>query len=323
MNNESVFTVDEVMNAEPAEVVIKNNSTGEFVSIIPGYGGRIKELWLNNGKKNISILKKVTRIDSEDRDDVFANAKLSPFAGRIRDAKYVFNDIRYNLFMNYPEEENACHGFIYDKQFSLTDKFNNKADAGCKLEYQYEAENQGYPFKYSIEISYILNSDCGLICTTKVVNKSGQPMPLVDGWHYYYDIGVKVDDLQMKLDVGEIIELDPRNIPTDKKKIFNDFDSLSQINERSFDSCFKTNGLNGKAVTELISEDHDIHLNIWQETGSHKYEYLVIYTPPDRKSIAIEPMTSNVNSFNNGEGLILLEPDKEYDFSCGIYLNKN
>jgi aldose 1-epimerase len=78
-----------------------------------------------------------------------------------------------------------------------------------------------------------------------------------------------------------------------------------------------------KAVTELISNDQNIHLNIWQETGRNKYEYLVIYTPPDRKSIAIEPMTSNVNSFNNGESLIQLAPGKEYSSSFGIYLEKD
>ena len=85
MNKESVFTIDEVKQSSFSEIIIKNNSTNEFVSIIPGYGGRLKELWLNNGKKNISIIKKINRIDSTDRDEIFANAKLSPFAGRISD----------------------------------------------------------------------------------------------------------------------------------------------------------------------------------------------------------------------------------------------
>jgi aldose 1-epimerase len=323
MIKEPAFTIDEVQKTNSSEIIIKNNSTEEFVSIIPEYGGRIKELWLNNGKKNLSILKKITRIDSNDRDDIFANAKLSPFAGRIKDGQFNFNNTMYNLFVNYPEEGNACHGFIYYKKFLVIGKIINEKGACCKLEYQYKGENQGYPFKYSIEIDYMLSASDGLTCTTKIVNKSGSAMPLSDGWHNYFDIGIQIDDLELKLDVSEIVDLDSRNIPTQKKELYTDFSKPSRICSKSFDSCFKINSLNGRAVTELISAEHNIHLNIWQETGNNKFEYLVIYTPPDRKSIAIEPMTSNVNSFNNGEGLIQLATEKEYVSSYGIYLSKN
>jgi aldose 1-epimerase len=322
MTKEPAFTIDEVKKTNSSEITIKNNSTKEFVSIIPEYGGRIKELWLHNGEKNLSIIKKVTRIDSNNRDDIFTNAKLSPFAGRIRDGQYVFNDTKYNLFVNYPEEMNACHGFIYDKKFKLTDKIVSETGASCKLAYRYEGENEGYPFNYLMEIIYALSGSDGLTCTTKIMNKSGNTIPLSDGWHHYFDVGVKVDDLELKLSVSEIIDLDSRNIPTEKREPYNDFSTPSRICDRFFDSCFKIDSHKSKAVTELISNDQNIHLNIWQETGRNKYEYLVIYTPPDRKSIAIEPMTSNVNSFNNGESLIRLAPGEEYSSSFGIYLNK-
>ena len=103
---------------------------------------------------------------------------------------------------------------------------------------------------------------------------------------------------------------------------YNEFIIPSKIGNTQFDSCFKIKSSNGKAGTTLISPDNNINLNIWQETGSNKYEYLVIYTPPGRRCIAVEPITSNVNSFNSGEGLILLAPDDEYISSFGIYLEK-
>ena len=323
MTDSPVFTIVEIENDNSTEIIIKNNLTKEFVSILPGYGARIKELWLKNGGKNISIIKKVTNIDSESRDDIFNNAKLSPFAGRIKDGKYVFNDTGYSLLVNYPEEENACHGFIYNKDFILNHKLINEAGASCSFIHNYNGEHKGYPFKYTIEINYNLTLENGLICSTKVTNNSKRIIPLSDGWHHYYDLGVSVDDLQLKLDVSNIIELDSRNIPTEKRKSFNEFDTPLVIRNRSFDSCFKVDSCNGKSTTQLISTEQDIHLNIWQETGTHKYEYLVIYTPPDRGSIAIEPMTSNVDSFNNGEGLIKLSPDEEYISSFGIYLSRN
>jgi galactose mutarotase-like enzyme len=36
----------------------------------------------------------------------------------------------------------------------------------------------------------------------------------------------------------------------------------------------------------------------------------------------MKDLTSNINSFNNGEGLILLEPGKEYTSNFGITINK-
>ena len=43
-------------------------------------------------------------------------------------------------------------------------------------------------------------------------------------------------------------------------------------------------------------------------TPDKQYPYLQIYTPPHRKSIAIENLTSAPDSFNNGIGLIVIEP---------------
>ena len=304
------------------EIIIKNNSTNEFISVIPDYGGRLKELWLNNGRENISILKKVDRIESKDRDDIFTNAKLSPFAGRIKEGKYIFNSTEYTLPINYPEEGNACHGYVYPKKFSVTEKHINSDSALCRLEYLYDNENEGYPFIYSIELTYELSASEGLTCTTRIINQSENSVPLSDGWHHYFDLGIKINDLQLKLDVSEIIELDSRNIPTGNKKAYNDFSVPARIGNTEFDSCFKIKSNKGKVITKLISPDQEIDLDIWQETGNYKYEYLVIYTPPGRKSIAVEPITSNINSFNNKDGLIVLAPEEKFIAGFGISLNK-
>jgi aldose 1-epimerase len=322
MTNKSVFTIDEVKNSSSPEIIIKNCSTNEFFSILPEYGARLKELWLNSGKKNISILKKINSVDSENRDDIFTNAKLSPFAGRIKDGKFIFNNTEFILPINYPEEGNACHGYVYPKKFIVIEKRINSDGALCRLEYLYDNENKGYPFKYSIELTYELSSAEGIIITTRIVNHSENSIPLSDGWHHYFDLGIRVNDLQLKLDVSKTVELDSRNIPTGNKKAYNDFSVPAKIGNTQFDSCFKIKSNGGKAITKLISRKDDIDLNIWQETGHSKYEYLVIYTPPGRRSIAVEPITSNINSFNNIEGLVVLTPGEKFSASFGIFLNK-
>jgi aldose 1-epimerase len=318
---ENQFTISDLEESNIPEIIIKNNFSDEFVSIIPGSGARVKELWLNNGKENISILKKIDRIDSIKRDDIFTNAKLSPFAGRIKNGQYIFNNVNYNIILNYPEENNACHGFIYNKSFRVTGQIKTEKYATCTLEYLYKNENEGYPFSYSIALNYKLSDGKGLTCTTEIINLSGSVIPISDGWHHYFDLGVPVDELKLKLDNPELIELDSRMIPNGGKKEYKIFTVQQEIGSRHFDSCFKLK-TKGKAETKLISEERNINLLIWQDTGPGKYNYLVIYTPPDRKSIAIEPISSNINSFNNKEGLILLPPGDKFVSGFGMYLSK-
>ncbi len=317
----SVFAIEEINKINSQEIIIVNNSTKEFLSILPEYGGRLKEVWLNNGCENKSIIKRVERVNSTVRDDIFLNAKLSPFAGRIKEGKYSFDDHEYNLDLNYPEEGNACHGFMFDKRFRVKDKIISEESAFCRLEYLYKGEYRGYPFRYSIELTYKITIGGEVICETKVVNQSERTIPLSDGWHHYFDLNTKVDDLKLKFEVEEIINLDERKIPTGIVEPFNEFKKATRIGSKHFDSCFKIKNDNGKAVTEIISETQNTHLKIWQETGINKYNYLVIYTPSDRRAIAIEPITSNINAFNSREDLILLGEGKEYQSSFGISLN--
>ncbi len=301
------------------EVIIKNNLTNEFVSILPEHGAKVRELWLNNGVDNFSILKKISNVESAARDDVFTNAKLSPFAGRIKDGKYVFNGKEFCLPVNYPEENNACHGFLYDKKFITSNSDINEDNASIDLEYLYNCEYPGYPFNYTLYIRYILTINDGLICQTRIKNSSDITIPVSDGWHHYFEFGTLIDELALELDVSDIIEIDSQLVPTGQISKYSEFDKLQKIYNKHFDFCFRVNAKK-KIITKLIWNEKNVKVNIWQD--AEKYKYLVVYTPEDRKSIAIEPWTSNVNSFNNEEGLITLLPHQEYLSSFGIYLEK-
>ena len=54
----------------------------------------------------------------------------------------------------------------------------------------------------------------------------------------------------------------------------------------------------------------------WQEAD--KFPYVQLFTPPSRKSLAIEPMTCNIDAFNNKEGLWYLEIGEKRTMEFGI-----
>jgi aldose 1-epimerase len=58
-------------------------------------------------------------------------------------------------------------------------------------------------------------------------------------------------------------------------------------------------------------------------TPDKQYPYLQIYTPPHRKSIAIENLTSAPDSFNNGIGLLVIEPHHTIECATTYTLTAN
>ncbi|MFA6470000.1 MAG: aldose 1-epimerase [Bacteroidota bacterium] len=304
-------------------ITVKNNLTHEYFSVLPSSGARLRELNLSNGSIALPVLRTIMDPRSKNREDIFTNAKLSPFAGRVKEGRYSIGNTSYQLPLNYPEEENACHGFVYDKQFTVVRSEVLNDRAVCFLNYDYQGELAGYPFRYSLEIIYMLGISGEFICETRIVNRSGSPIPVSDGWHPYFDIDEPVDDLQLSLEVDSMMELNGKNIPTGKMDSYSKFSRPETLYSQHFDSCFHVKGSNGIASTRIISSRNDTALTIWQETGPKKYNYLVLYTPLDRRSIAIEPMTSNVNAFNNGEGLIMLEPGEDLRLRFGITMTSN
>jgi aldose 1-epimerase len=62
----------------------------------------------------------------------------------------------------------------------------------------------------------------------------------------------------------------------------------------------------------LYNPGNGIYVSIFTNS---KYPYLQLYTPPHRKSIAIENLSAPPDCFNNGIGLQLLGPSKSQTFT--------
>jgi aldose 1-epimerase len=305
------------------QVIIKNTETKEFISILPELGARLNAAHLIANENLVPVLKELDNADFNTNDELFNNAKLFPFAGRIRKGVYSFQNQTYQLPLNYPEEENACHGFLYKQKFEVISKniFQNFAE----VELYYCSKNgfAGYPFNFKITVTHRLSGTGQVTTSTTVENLSNTQILFSDGWHPYYVLGNSIDDLVIEFKGNERIELDKNNVPTGRRLTLNNAETNKiELADNKLDDVFKLSSEIGRNEVNLISRNSGIILNIWQESGTKKYNYLVIYTPPDRKSIAIEPLTSNIDSFNNKEDVIILNPRDTWSASYGFELNK-
>ena len=120
-----MFQIDESCFDKFTQVKVLDTTSGEYVTIIPEYGGKINELVLNKNEKNYSILYGSSNY-SEFMTSIgktFQGAKLIPFPNRINNGHYYFKGIKYQLPINEPENHHSIHGFIFDKKMKVAPFF--------------------------------------------------------------------------------------------------------------------------------------------------------------------------------------------------------
>ena len=158
--------------------------------------------------------------------------------------------------------------------------------------------------------------------TMSVENLGENTIPMGFGWHPYFSLSEKVDDCELTLPPLEMIGVDQRMIPTGKRYAFDEFLTPSPIGVSVLDNCFvrKANEKEDRLKIRLSGSKGTI--DYWQETGPGKFSYVQFFTPPTRTSIAIEPMTCNVDAFNNQNGLIDLPIGAVVEASCGFKFTK-
>ncbi len=302
------------------QLKLVNELTEEYLSLIPSFGGNIHELALAKEGQLHSIIAGDEQLASlyGEKVNYYRGAKLSPFPNRIQNGHYVFAHTSYQFEKNnYPH---ALHGFLWRQPFEEKARIISTDSASILLTHEYKSAHKAYPFNYEMELEFKL-SPASFACTTRIVNTSEVPIPIGDGWHPYFKTGSQIDLLKLRLPANRRMEMDKTLIPTGTYYSSAFFPESGRIAQQVLDDCFELSGDEDIAETELCDEDKDITIKIWQRMQDKGYRYIQVFIPPDRKSIAIEPMTCAPNAFNTQKGLIILAPKEKVKFSFGVKLH--
>jgi aldose 1-epimerase len=298
------------------EWILSNRANDDYISVVPGAGGNVRSVKLA-GKTIISGPD--NQVDIQ-QDKNYRSALLFPWANRIKGGKYVFDNVAYQLPVNDLKSNNALHGYVYNQPFNVT-KTVALADK-CELEMQYvgNGDYPGYPFPFVLKFRVTLHSDSKMTIKFNVRNTGKGDMPFVLGWHPYFQFETeKANEWHIHIPADLKYELDNYNIPASSRNISDDY--FIAVEDKYLNEIFLLNSTNGFATTSLSSSTSGYKINMWQKTGFNQLNYLMVYTPPDRKTIAVEPMSGCINAFNNKDGLILLAPDENMEFVLGCYVN--
>lgn len=282
---------------------IKDSKKQLFGKIHLNDGASLQELTLGGHEiiTDMSPLKYAT---------TYASSILFPFANRVKDGRYNFNKKNYQLETNHKEEQNALHGFVYNKTFKNIKQDVSETHAEIVLKYVEQNKSIGFPFTYNIEVTYKFYEN-SLSLTLLVKNTDTNTFPFTIGWHPYF-LSKNLHESALRFNSKQQLEIGKRNITTGVKK----FDSSNpfKIKDQQLDDCWILNS----EIIHFDTPSYQITIN-----SSEKNNFLQLYTPPKPNYIAIEPTTGVSDSFNNKIGLQTLDPNKSYKITWNLKISKH
>jgi aldose 1-epimerase len=308
-----MFSIQNKTENDFDKIILKDESNGTIAEIIPSCGGILYAFaTLNNGKLFNVIESYESAEDFKNNVTVkgFLGAKLSPFVCRLHKGSYQFNEKNY-VIEKYYAGENALHGILFDEPFTIVEQEVNSDRAKVSLKYEYRKTDNGYPFNYDCIIVYELEKNNKLTINTEVINKDEVEIPIQDGWHPYFKLDSKINELELQFRSYDMVEFDKDLIPTGKLIPYKEFDTPKVIGNTFLDNCFTLNFTEDQPICLLLNTEKNIQVEIHTDES---YPYLQLYTPTDRKSIAIENLSSAPDAFNNELGFKMLAPKESATF---------
>ncbi len=313
------FSIQDIQENGLLLLQLKDLTNATTVQILPEAGALLHrfEIQLTDGPLNIidNYSSKEELVASLDRS--YKSSKLAPFVCRIPEGKYQWGGVCYEIEHKFMDGS-AIHGLLFNKPFSVLERFTEDDNASLHLRYHYNKEDAGYPFRFNCDIVYTLHANNLLQVETTILNLEDQEIPVADGWHPYFSLGNKVNDCLLRFASDAQLEFNEKLIPTGNMIHYPHFLEYKPLGGLFLDNCFLSKAEPEQPVCQFHNPANGLTLSFFSD-GS--YPYLQLYTPDHRQSIAIENLSGAPDCFNNGIGLQILEPRHSETFTVWYKLD--
>lgn len=281
----------------------------------------IEQLQVN--KSSLSVdLSKGAALTSLILDDVelikpfsgyhFESSLLFPFPNRLSNGTFKFEGKEYVFHKNDLGRPNALHGIIHDMHFQIKQTSPTKLD----LELDYTGDLDEFPFHFSFSIFYELQEEA-LTINVAVKNRGDVKFPFGFGWHPYFKL-IDKSLTRLKLPTCEKVHVNENLIPTGRTTPYLDFNEKATLIGHELDHCLALLKDQNRHTT-LLELDIGIDLELWQDG---QFSFLQVFTPGDDLTLALEPMTCNVDALNTGDGLMVLDSGDSWSGAFGLRIMK-
>lgn len=226
---------------------------------------------------------------------------LFPFPGRVGGAQFTFDGRRYELAPG-DSGGNAIHGFVFDRPWRVVEQredrivgeFHASIDDGSVLAH--------WPSDFRIRVSYRV-TDRELLSEIHYENTGDGPLPCGFGTHAYFRLplveGGDREATCVHVPAAKVWEAKDM-LPTGRLAAATGELNLADggpLAGRKFDTYFTALDANsdGRVVTRLI--DSSTQRTV-EQSFDPTFTQCVVYTPPHREAICLEPYTCVPNPFH-------------------------
>jgi aldose 1-epimerase len=310
------FTCTRVQQNGWEEIVLRDQKTNFSATILPAGGAILNKLEVVHRGQTLNLVEGFENADDwkENKTKGCKGAKLSPFVCRLNHSTYEWQNVKYTCD-KHVLNGHAIHGILYDAAHKIELIESNDFYAACKMYYRYDGSHPGYPFPYDMNVRYKLESEGRLTITTTVHNRGGKTIPMADGWHPYFKIGETIDTASLQINAKMHLEFNQDLIPTGETVDDERWYKGGKLKDVFLDNSYLLQQRDPQPHATLSDESVGLAIHFYPEKS---YPILQVYTPPHRRSIAIENLSAAPDAFNNDIGLIHLQAGESYDFRTMI-----
>jgi aldose 1-epimerase len=276
---------------------------GVQVAVVPSVGNTAYEMKVHG--KNILYFPFESLVQFRDRPQLSGIPLLAPWANRIDGPAFFAGGKKYNFDMELGNVNGATpiHGLLAASPYwevATVASDDRSARYAARLEFWRHPELMAqWPFAHEYEMTYLLKEG-ELEVRLSILNLSSQPMPVVVGFHPYYQIpGVSRDEWVAHIPARSRVAADARLIPTGEYRPM-DLPAEFPLRGRTLDDGF----------TDL-ERDRDGRARFYVRAGGMKvetsfgprYPVAVVWSPNDpagrpQPFVCIEPMAGVTNAAN-------------------------
>jgi aldose 1-epimerase len=263
-------------------------------------------------------------IEPDTPTQLYPGSVLAPWPNRIRDGRYQYNHLTYQLPINEPQRGNALHGLVAYEQWEVI--YNSETEV--RLNYLLDKPDI-YPGKLSLNSFFkIENNQLQVRITAKNIGIKSSPYGI--SIHTYLLAGSKVknDELNLMIPADKYLEADEtRLLPIKLRDVINtrfDFRKGKAISDLFIDHAFKYS-INQPRQVELLNSHGDGAVIEFDD----RTNWIQVHTADrdggenSRVTVAVEPMSCPADAFNSKLDLIELLPRQVHSFMIKIWRKKS
>lgn len=277
-------------------VTLKDSVTGSSAEILVSLGFNCFRFTAMPKGKAVEVLYAHPEFaGGEQRPSGSGIPLLFPFPGRIPGTTFEWEGKKYELEPG-DAHGNAIHGFVHKRPWRIIEH-----SGGNRIVGQFHAWKDDpslkdrWPADFRITATYELQGNS--LNTHYLLENPGEtPLPFGFGTHAYFRVplgGAKADDCIVKLPVSaqwELVEM----LPTGRRFELPNaaaFQAGLRFADCKFDDVFT--GLMPNKANQIVSsiEDPGSQARMSIVFSPREFRECVVYTPPHREAICIEPLT--------------------------------